>query len=167
MVTLHDDVLHAIFKLLGPDYGLVLGLVCKDWHRVAAMAWGPLSLSYDAWKGFERPNKLAGCVDIPPCLPYRLFGDADFLLYLVDTGRAPLLKPHVDATRWFSGPFLEMMRKLIDCDNTDECKTGRLSLYGLGPGQDYQFAAIVEAIFNPKTIIIEATHIETVIIWTQ
>ena len=89
-MILNNDVLHVIFKLLGPDYGLVLGLVCKDWYRVAALAWRGKRLLLSASALPVIPAKFHPNVTLTRRLPYELCASechADLLDYIIDKDR--------------------------------------------------------------------------------
>ena len=91
-MNLNEDVLRLCFGWIGCEYGLVIALVCKDWHATASTLWRRLPLSYHAWHSIGSPGNLDMCVTIPRRLPWEICTDEaarPFLMRLVEMGKAP------------------------------------------------------------------------------
>jgi hypothetical protein len=84
---LPDDLLLSIFRLVGKENSLIVGLVSKRWHWIAMRLWkGRLSLAHP---GYAIPPLLYANVTMTSRLPYELYSsgtDTEFLDYIVEAG---------------------------------------------------------------------------------
>ena len=121
-MILNNDVLHVIFKLLGPDYGLVLGLVCKDWYRVATLAWRGKRLVLSASALTVIPAKFHPNVTMTLRLPYELCASkchTGLLDYIIEKGRAPPLSEYIKVVGKLDPDIVEDVTTLLKLSRND------------------------------------------------
>jgi hypothetical protein len=147
-MILNNDVLCILFKLLGPDYGLVLGLVCKDWHRVAALAWRGRRLLLSASALPVIPAKFHPNVTLTQRLPYELCASRrhpELLDYIIEKGCAPPLSEYIKVVGKLDPDIVEDVTKLLKLSRNDTPTPRVMSTYSDYP---LPIADIVKTLFG-------------------